>query len=334
MIFNHYLHLEDFLYLLVSLRRRGMPSFLHLFICAFFAASVAQQKCAPGWTSGPDSCYFLMDKHGAFTDGPSHFFSQGFCQDEYSHLAEITSKEENDFLKSWLTAAINDSTEGVWVSGEDIRAVNDWSWSYSDQKMVFSDWADNPGTSGECLSMSPKFGFSWVPDDCDKRNNMKYICEQEICKQPMECFQGSCYTLHCSLHKAKLTEMYNWDDDFFSLDDGDASPAQIFCPQGSLAQIESKEENEFIMKFLSKSEDFVQTVWTAGYDEDGKWKWQGTNQAITGFTNWAPKDMFYHRYHDEGCIALSREDNWAWKDLDCDLSYPVLCEEPDPSSSG
>ena len=48
--------------------------------------------------------------------------------------------------------------------------------------------------------------------------------------------------------------MYNWDDDFFSLDDGDASPAQIFCPQGSLAQIESKEENEFIMKFLSKSE--------------------------------------------------------------------------------
>ncbi|KAK3738614.1 hypothetical protein RRG08_040272 [Elysia crispata] len=100
---------------------------------------------------------------------------------------------------------------------------------------------------------------------------MKYICEQDKCKQPMECFQGSCYTIHCSLHMN-----YRYNDD---------EPGQIVCPRGSLARIETKEKNEFIMKFLSKSED-------------------------------------------EGCIALSRADNWAWKDLDCEKHYPVLCEEP------
>ncbi|KAK3771593.1 hypothetical protein RRG08_016628 [Elysia crispata] len=230
-----------------------------------------------------------------------------------------------------------DSTEGVWVNG---RNFIDWSWKYSDQKIIFSDWADNPGTSGKCLSMSTKFGFSWVPEDCDKTKNMKFICEQDLCKQPMECFQGSCYTLHCSLHIAKITDTYGYDDE----------PTPITCPQGSLARIESKEENDFIMKFLNKSEDFVQTVWTAGYDEDGsydqagEWKWQGTDQAITGFTNWAPKDDSYdyygyfndddYRRHDEGCIALSRADNWAWTDIECEDYYPVLCEEPDPSTSG
>ncbi|KAK3793702.1 hypothetical protein RRG08_015399 [Elysia crispata] len=180
-----------------------MLSFGYLFICAFLTVAVAQQKCAPGWITGPSSCYLLTDEHAFFVDGPEYYFSEIYCNDRYSHGAEIASKEENDFLKSWLSTAINDSTEIVRVGGKDWLGKNRWKWDHSDEKFGFSDWADNPGSSGDCLNLSPKFGFSWVPEDCDKTENLKFICEQELCKQPMECFQGSCYTLHCSLHEAK-----------------------------------------------------------------------------------------------------------------------------------
>ncbi|KAK3735247.1 hypothetical protein RRG08_052529 [Elysia crispata] len=308
-----------------------MLSFAHLLICTFFTLTVAQQQCEPGWVSTEKSCYLLSDEKSLYHDGPKHFVAWAKCQDKNGHVASVTSKKENDFLKSWLTAAINDSTEGVWLGGSDYHGINQWAWNSPHEKVVFSDWADNPGTSGRCMSMSPKFGYSWVPEDCEKTKNMKFICEQDRCTQPTECFKGSCYTLLCSTHRAKVTADYMEYNE-----DGDpVMPDYTVCPKGSIARIESKEENDFIKTFLSKSEDFVRFVWTGGYDEDYEWKWQDTDDMVTGFTDWVQEDDYtFYRFHEEGCIALSRSDDWAWKDLDCEDKYPVLCEEPDLSASG
>ncbi|GFS02261.1 E-selectin [Elysia marginata] len=128
--------------------------------------------------------------------------------------------------------------------------------------------------------------------------------------------------------------------------------AVAVCPKGRLARIESKKENDYIKRFLSKSEDFIQNVWIGGYEYSTGWIWQDTDKPITGFTDWAPQagnndddddnddDGGDDNGNDddrdddddddddaESCLAMSRVDNWAWRDYDCTSQYQILCEE-------
>ena len=49
---------------------------------------------------------------------------------------------------------------------------------------------------------------------------------------------------------------------------------------------------------LSDGTDFVRFVWTGGYDEDYEWKWQDTDDMVTGFTDWVQEDDYtFYRFH-------------------------------------
>lgn len=277
------------------------------------SAAVAQQQCETGWVNYDTSCYRLASPAGA---SPNNFHSERECNDDDGHLAAIGSEGENNFLKSWMASAINDSTEGVWLDGH--RHV-DWEWEATGASFSFTDWAPVQGNTGRCMVMSRQFNYSWVPEDCHKDYNLKYICEKDLCQERRKCSHGSCYTLYCSPHEALPT-----------------ATTPVVCPSGSLARIESERESEYIKGFLKKSEDFITSVWIGGYSEDqGNFKWQGTDEPIIGFTDWV---MTSGNSNDTapytlGCIAMSRKDSWAWMEYDCYTQRQILCEEKDPSRS-
>ncbi|KAK3759160.1 hypothetical protein RRG08_036951 [Elysia crispata] len=303
-----------------------MCQILLLLVCTLVTVSaVATRPCHSGWAQRGHNCYQLFKKHLFFDDGPAHYLSGRFCNDIGASLAEITSEEENEFVKAWLKRKIyTNDTVGVWIGGKKAYNKKKWEWTTSGNPLNYTDWAPHQDFQYKgCMSMSPAFNYSWVPEFCSKMKNMKYICEKHMYNLIGRCYGDSCYYLHLGTYRAKTSP-----NDIY---DKDVDPQYLPCPRGHLVEINSREENDFILNYLDEAEDVIQTVWTGGYEDIvGRWKWAHSGATISNFTNWAqqPDSDDNGIYFGDICLGLSRADNWEWKKIECDTMLPVLCERP------
>ncbi|XP_061185305.1 C-type lectin lectoxin-Phi1-like [Saccostrea echinata] len=105
--------------------------------------------------------------------------------------------------------------------------------------------------------------------------------------------------------------------------------SQVWCSDigGKLAEIETEEENTFIVNnTLSEASTIGASVWVGGTDEEreGVWKWASTNANIT-FTNWSPDEPNNILDH-EHCLELAGMEAWSWNDNYCKNKRRFLCE--------
>ena len=84
----------------------------------------------------------------------------------------------------------------------------------------------------------------------------------------------------------------------------------------------TSEQNDLVRKIGSNQ------TWLGGSDlfREGKWFWARSGLAISGKdTDWAPGQPNSGR--DENCLMMSESRNGHWRDADCDIDVPFVCQK-------
>lgn len=63
------------------------------------------------------------------------------CESLGAYLAEVDSREENDFLVTLVESPLNTNNIHVmWLGGTDIDKEGDWVWTHSKRKVTYTNW--------------------------------------------------------------------------------------------------------------------------------------------------------------------------------------------------
>ncbi|GFO15761.1 C-type mannose receptor 2 [Plakobranchus ocellatus] len=314
------------------LRRNEMVQLISIWlVIAFVTVTAAQTDCPDGFRFSEGSCYHIG---GA---GFTLYEARKECEKKDSDLVEISSPEENAFIKSLLK---DDDATGAWI-GFVLRDDKDGQWlsTYTRNPISFTDWVDDeaetpPGLTGtgdfwddfHCAFLSNQHDWAWESQDCFVRDGMKFVCKS--CPLQQVCTSRACFRLLCDPERE--------------------NKAKAKCENlgGSLATIRSEEESKAVKTFLNKAsipQVFNQGpgeigVRLAGSDEgtEGDWYWYARGETLKisdGFTDWsdnAPNNTQSLRGGDENCMVMESRNDWKWNDVPCGpYSYrPSLCEIP------
>ncbi|GFR85113.1 C-type mannose receptor 2 [Elysia marginata] len=293
-----------------------------LFTAAFFAASVASNECPDGWEFFEGSCYTL----GETTKDV--WYARRKCRELDGYLVEVTTQEENDFVKDLVSRTAADDVSGAYLGVQKFSRQGAWELYTTGTPASYFDFAtvSKVQTSSvySCAVFDRASDWSWVAQSCDSQQGMRFVCER--CPMQRECFQGSCYDIRCLPHSHR----------FISRVCGYAG-AQVL-------EINSEAEKDFIKSFLRnstvpKSEPYrlnTGNVWLGATDLDteGDWRWMSDNSELT-LTDWAdgePNHFGVYQSRNADCVVLDWQNDWKWNSEKCIFDNYVMCEMEDVSA--
>ncbi|XP_046361016.2 perlucin-like [Haliotis rufescens] len=136
--------------------------------CMFM--QVQGDRCPLGFVKHNTSCYWFSTTTGSFSEALS------MCRYLRSDLANITSKDEDDFLVHF--ELVWGKADGYFLGGSNLRQNGRWSWNGEEQEMMYTNWA--PGESNlpltqQCLVLWEDFNYQWADFYCHEP--IHYICE-------------------------------------------------------------------------------------------------------------------------------------------------------------
>lgn len=168
------------------------------------------------------------------------------------------------------------------------------------------------------------------------------VCQQETC----ECFGFNSITKTCRVHTFcrpdnTLIEESGWKyyrsradwDTFmnseyllnYTVVTWSVAQANCMIKGGKLAEIESPEENNYIMSLVMK---LTENVWLGGTDQDkeGSWVWQSTKKPFS-YSAWA-RDYNEpdNARNDQDCLCVYRPYGLYWSDSHCWKLFQYICE--------
>ncbi|GFS00015.1 C-type mannose receptor 2 [Elysia marginata] len=301
-----------------------MISQIFLVVIASFAVSVEEDACPKGWTRYRGHCYSVGQTISDYREAYEE------CEAQDAYLVEITSAEENTFVKNLIrNSTLNETGAFIGLLGSVYQSQNlaanqyefgaIWVWEYSFEEVNFTSWAD-PGVrldyyeSHVCAALSRDRDWAWVAEDCYSYLGRTYVCEKDADVQ--KCFQGSCYRL---LSKS------------FELFEGYSVCQEV---GGFLVEINSQAENDFVKdylesKFIPRSRfgaSLSQNVWLGAINEGGfgrNFNWMSTNETVD-FQNWGNDVEVTGAV--ENCAVLDTTIDYMWSDVSCFTDNAVLCE--------
>ena len=286
-----------------------------------------QRGCLPDWDLYQGSCYRLG------TTGLASSDANFACSYHYEgDLAEISTEEENNFVKELLRRDATDDETSAWIRmSQDGRGIwYDLQEEEEEEDLTDMDWDTFSFTgflseSPKCAIFSEDDDWAWRETDCDEEiSSRTFVCERDSLQT--ECFEGSCYDL--------LSET------------SDIGSAHDTCKAlgGYVVEIDTKEEQNFVKDFLNRAQvpeslhfsNSDETVWLgASYDdEDGKFYWKNGGTEVGEFPGWADGEPSYTgpRGRQEDCAELDGNRDWEWNDTVCITGlHAVLCERPNIS---
>ncbi|XP_041372452.1 perlucin-like protein [Gigantopelta aegis] len=128
--------------------------------------------CPLYWTPFEDSCYVILQ------DKQSWASSMAMCQAYGAYLVEISSDEENEFVRGMIRET-HSPIWGHWLGATDEYSESHWLWSHSGRALYYSNWEedqpDNYQTSQHCAVMHNN--GRWDDGECDL--TLKGICERD-----------------------------------------------------------------------------------------------------------------------------------------------------------
>ncbi|XP_062618052.1 secretory phospholipase A2 receptor-like [Saccostrea cucullata] len=252
-----------------------------------------EAPCPAAWIHFQTSCYVFA------TGYPEDWTEAGsFCNRMGAKLAEIETREENNFLR--MHAIDNYQQAGVhfWIGGTDVLVDGQWIWITSQKRISYADWY--PGEPNGALHES--FVVTALGGTCNK---------------PWVNHGDSCYLFVTHLQE-------NW------------SEATSMCTElgGYLVEIESAQEDNFLKNYaihqlqIQPGGQFGNgSFWIGGTDMlvEGNWFWLSTKQPFV-YTDWYATSKEPNGGIRENCAHLGSHVHFHWNDADCHLLYNFICE--------
>ncbi|XP_046546494.1 perlucin-like [Haliotis rubra] len=154
------------------------PGLVFVLLCALASVTAAEDRprCPRGFLEHGSSCYWFSNIEGSFAEASS------YCQFFGSHLARITSEDEDDYLRS--RANEEKGSIGYWLGATDLIKEGEFMWE-GGVPLNYTNWAPgepnnemHPEQSGHCLMLQMTTGYKWNDNDCIKKT--KFICERKV----------------------------------------------------------------------------------------------------------------------------------------------------------
>ncbi|KAL4229837.1 hypothetical protein ACF0H5_010229 [Mactra antiquata] len=128
-------------------------------------------KCAVNGKTLGNSCYLFSSTSSTWQDAVKS------CSDMGGRLAEVYSKEVNDFLTNMRKAAnVND----IWLGASDIETEGTFKWETSKKEIdinSFTNWSPNQPDNWYTEDCLHSFGDSGSWNDIKCTSSYRYICE-------------------------------------------------------------------------------------------------------------------------------------------------------------
>eukprot|EP00057_Strongylocentrotus_purpuratus_P006680 XP_011661154.1 PREDICTED: C-type mannose receptor 2-like [Strongylocentrotus purpuratus] len=258
--------------------------------------------CPDGFRHWSSSCYRIESKDVRGRDG-----AQTSCSKMDSRMVEITSIEEDEFIRSLALA--ENKTLDYWIGMED--KVKNYYWM-DETPLTYTYWDTNGNGAhndqSDCIRMEADSQHHYWND---KSCAFKFwaLCEgnetDPVCANVVTKFNSSCYYV---------------SNETFPRDQ-----AKIYCEEGGahLVFIETPEENSFILKFVNEGE-----VYWIGLTR----RLAGSDRAAFGWMSGEP--LVYSNFGDlsfgSGCLQIQKADGYTeWNAAGCSQNRGYICERRD-----
>ncbi|XP_046337489.2 perlucin-like [Haliotis rufescens] len=144
-------------------------------LCSLASVTVAgdTSKCPTGFAQHGNSCYWFSNVRGSFAE------ARGYCQFLRSHLARITSKEEDDFVRH----KAKELGRGFWLGATDLITEGAFRWE-GGVPLNYTNWIpgqpdnENIHNNPEHCLMIAKRGNRWNDLECVVE--IYFICERRV----------------------------------------------------------------------------------------------------------------------------------------------------------
>ncbi|PVD27527.1 hypothetical protein C0Q70_12689 [Pomacea canaliculata] len=128
------------------------------------------QFCPDDWTYFEGSCYLYVNEYSNWHD------SKSICESLRSHLVEVTSDAENNFVANMVRLH---KVNNIWAGMQDFAQDGHFVWLSSLQPPVYTHWIpgqpDDAFGGEDCLEILPT-GL-WNDRECDDYRSYP-LCEQ------------------------------------------------------------------------------------------------------------------------------------------------------------
>ncbi|XP_046547951.1 perlucin-like isoform X2 [Haliotis rubra] len=133
--------------------------------------ATAYAGCPLGFHQHRRSCYWFSTIKSSFAE------AAGYCRYLESHLAIISNKDDDLFIRGYATR-LGEAVK-YWLGASDLNIEGIWLWE-GQRRMNYTNWSpgqpDNAGGNENCLEIRLNFG-NWNDYQCQKPLN--FICEKE-----------------------------------------------------------------------------------------------------------------------------------------------------------
>lgn len=271
---------------------------------ALNVASASEGKFIPSSAGEFNGHYYFVYK-----DVKTWEEAKAACESRGGHLATITSKEEDDFVYSYIKESgydnayfgLSDSeTEGTWVNvtGEEVSYTN-WA-------------ACEPSAENDNEDYAMYFWMNdngkWNDGDFQESlmgGEINYICEWDDASGIEQTITIPDDAFEYGEHKYYIYEdAQNWN------------MAQMLCEMkgGYLATITTKEENDVLFRYI-KSKGYDNAYFgLSDSEEEGIWK------KVTGeesaYTNWAEGEPNEENDNENYAMFYWKNEDGRWNDGD------------------
>ncbi|XP_046558299.1 echinoidin-like [Haliotis rubra] len=142
-------------------------------LAAVIVLIIVDGSCPNYWTAYGSSCYVLIKNPSTWAG------ADDICKDFDAFLVEVDTKDENEFLKSFLKNK-SLTVKAVWLGGNDLLSEDHWMWVHSKEPVTFTAWGpsqpDNAANEENCLELYIENSYKWNDNSCSVRQY--FICEQ------------------------------------------------------------------------------------------------------------------------------------------------------------
>uniref|UniRef100_A0A0N4ZKF7 C-type lectin domain-containing protein n=1 Tax=Parastrongyloides trichosuri TaxID=131310 RepID=A0A0N4ZKF7_PARTI len=255
--------------------------------------------CPKGWDWDKisQSCYIMINKRLTFDD------AKNFCLKKYNaQLLSINNKQQNDLIRDYYAFF-----GSKWLSASLEESILKWNGRYPITFTNFDPFNSLSNASSKlgCLKMLEN-GL-WVNTDCSMPT--QFVCQKNLIDPIKESFScpksWSLFKLSNSCFKViKVTSLSNAEK-------ACKREAMVYGEEASLASINSKEENEFILELSLKHSPHLHKILLGGIGgrrEKFSWVWLDGND-FDKYQNW---DKYMPRQNNNMTnLVMLKSGKWA-----------------------
>ncbi|XP_060590057.1 perlucin-like protein [Ruditapes philippinarum] len=132
--------------------------------------------CPNGWVTFNDNCYLFGAGKLSFNA------AKLFCTERGSYMVVVETKEENDFLKSFMKTIEGVQNETSYWSGLTEHSSGKWIWQQRGTEATFFDWGPSEPhlhpKDEDCVWFEQINGYRWSDIHCYRKTTP--LCEKRM----------------------------------------------------------------------------------------------------------------------------------------------------------